>query len=99
MVPRPSESEKNIWLKAPFHTSGCEMPLRSGVNRYITPSVPPGSVTPRTMRTIMNSHMSGTTIRTTFSIVSVPFQSAVSVTPQMARTASMGHHVARMLKK
>ena len=99
MVPSPSESEKNIWLKAPFQTSGFEIPERSGVNRYITPSVPPGSVTPRTMRTIMNSHMSGTITRTVFSIVSVPFHSAVSVSPQMASTASMGHHVARMLKK
>ncbi len=75
------------------------MPSRSGVNRYITPSVPPGSVTPRMMRMIIKTHMSGTATRTVFSIVSVPFQRARSVRAHTATTASMGHHEARSPKK
>ena len=98
-MPRPSDSEKNIWLKAPFQTSGWAMPARSGVKRYITPSVPPGSVTPRMISTIMNSHINGTATRTVFSMVSVPFSSAISVMPQIAITAIIGHQEERMPKK
>ena len=75
------------------------MRLKSGVKRSATPSPPCGSVRPRTMSTIMKSHMSGTKMRTAPSMLSMPRRRMWALSAQTTATRISTPHELNRRKK